>query len=422
MRTLTGDRLGIPGSMKSKMIKLLLGLASTTVILTIVEVGLRLSDYDPNTSPWYRFDPALGWTLDPVHRRVPGLNSRGFRSPEVNRIKPEGTRRLLNLGDSFSAGMNVAYGETYPGLLADWLSRNEESWEVINLAVGDWGTNQQLIALQTLGLELKPDVVVLQVFPFNDLCNNSAELAHTCSLQDLFRPYLDPAEPELRPVFLNPVRADLRARFRIFGLVEERGVRASLWLQELRPGEPGSTNRYYLRHARQAGLSVTGALASLLPGEHQPRPLQRAWDDTVESLNRVKRLLDQQEIPLIALVIPYKWTLSKLWPQYSRGKPEALDPRYGTNRVEGVLEGLGATVISARRSIEASTTPVEEFFLTDSHFSPAGHALVAGRILDEMHKAGWTRNQPPEQEAGSVRAALSRKHRELFECDPCRPD
>lgn len=402
------------------MTKLLLGLTSTLVAVTIVELGLRVSDYDPNTSPWYRFDPDLGWTLDPVHRRIEGLNSRGFRSPQVDRIKPEGTRRLLNLGDSFSAGINVPYGETYPGLLADRLSRKGESWEVVNLAVGDWGTNQQLIALQTLGLDLKPDVVVLQVFPFNDLCNNSIELAHTCSLQDLFRPYLDPSVPELQPVFLNPFRAELRSRFRIFGLVEEPAVRASLWLQEIRPGDGKSTQRYFLTHARQAGLSVTGALASLLPVDHQSPPLRQAWKDTVEALKRVKGLLDRQQIPLIALVIPYKWTLTKLWVQYQRGKPEAMDPRYGTNRVESVLSDLGATVISVRRSLESSTRPVEEFFLTDSHFSPAGHAHVAGRILDEMRRAGWTRRRPPGQDARSVRAGLVRDHRELFECDPCR--
>ena len=404
------------------MIKCLLGLASTLVALTIVELGLRISDYDPNTSPWYRFHPDLGWTLDPVHRRVEGLNSRGFRSPEVSRSKPEGTRRLLNLGDSFSAGMNVPYEQTYPGRLAEWLSRNGESWEVINLAVGDWGTNQQLFALQGLGLELKPDVVVLQVFPFNDLCNNSIELARTCSLQDLFRPYLDRSVPELQPVFLNPVRADFRARFRIFGLVEERAVRASLRFQEIRPGEPGSTNRYFMRQARQAGLSVTGALASLLPEERQSPPLQRAWDDTVEALNRLQKLLDRQEIPLLALVIPYKWTLTKLWTRYSRGKPEELDPRHGTNRVEGVLEDLGATVISVRRSLEASPIPVEEFFLTDSHFSPTGHLHVAGRILEEMHRAGWSRNRPPEQDAPPVRAGSGRDRPESVECDPCRQD
>lgn len=404
------------------MIKLLSGLASTLVILTIVEVGLRLSDYDPNTSPWYRFHPHLGWTLDPVHRRVEGLNSKGFRSPEVSRAKPEGTRRLLNLGDSFSAGINVAYGQTYPGLLADWLSQNDESWEVINLAVGDWGTNQQLIALQTLGLELKPDVVVLQVFPFNDLCNNSIELAHTCSLQDLFRPYLDPNVSELKPVFLNPVRADFRARFRIFGLAEEPAVRASLWLQKVRPGDGKSTQRYFLKHARQAGLSVTGALASLLPEGRQSPPLRKAWNDTVQTLNRLQKLLDQHEIPLIALVIPYKWTLTKLWPQYSHGKPEELDPRYGTNRVEGVLSDLGATVISIRRSIEASSIPVLDFFLADSHFGPTGHALLAGRILEEMRRAGWTRNRPPAQDIRPVRAGLGRFRPELLECDPCRQD
>ena len=408
--------------MKSAMIKLLLGLASTLVILTVVEVGLRLSDYDPNTSPYYRFDPDLGWTLDPVHRRVAGLNSRGFRSPEVGRTKPEGTRRLLNLGDSFSAGMNVAYGRTYPGLLADRLNQNGESWEVINLAVGDWGTNQQLIALDTLGLDMKPDVVVLQVFPFNDLCNNSVQLAHTCSMQDLFRPYLNPAVPDLEPVFLDPVRAGLRRRFRIFGLVEEPAVRASFWYQGVRAGDGKSTQRYFLKHARQAGLSVTGALASLLPEDHQPPQLRRAWDDTVSALEGVKGLLDKHRIPLIALVIPYKWTLSELWVQYKRGKPEGMDPRYGTNRVEGILSDLGAAVISIRRSFEASSTPIKEFFLTDSHFNQNGHAHAAGQILDKMREAGWTQSRSRNQEIDSIRADLERSRRELFGCEPCRSD
>lgn len=394
------------------MTKLLLGLASTLVAVTIVELGLRVSDFDPNTSPYYRFDADLGWTLDPVHRRVGGLNSQGFRSPEVNPYKPEGTRRLLNLGDSFSAGMNVGYDKTYPGLLADWLNRNGESWEVINLAVGDWGTNQQLIALETLGLNLKPDVVVLQVFPFNDLCNNSVELAHTCSMQDLFRPYLNPAASNLEPVFLHPVRAALRSRVRIFGLVDERALRASLWFQGVRAGDGKSTQRYFRSHARQAGLTVTGALASLLPDGHQPPQLRRAWNDTESALKGLKSLLDHQQIPLIALVIPYKWTLSKPWVQYQRGKPEAMDPRYGTNRAEGILSDLGATVISIRRSFETSSTPVMDFFLTDSHFNQTGHAHAAEQILDEMRKAGWTRNRTPNRDDDSTAADPERSRRE----------
>ena len=406
--------------MKSILFKLLLGLASTVVVMTVVELGLRVSDYDPNTSPWYRFHPDLGWTLDPVHRRVQGLNSRGFRSPQVNRMKPEGTRRLLNLGDSFSAGMNVAYGETYPGLLGDRLSRNGESWEVINLAVGDWGTNQQLIALQTLGLELKPDVVVLQVFPFNDLCNNSVVLAHTCSMQDLFRPYLNSNIPELQPVFLNPIRAEFRRRFRIFGLLEEPAVRASLWLQEVRPGDGKSTQQYFLKHARRAGLSVGGALASLLPEDHQPPPLRRAWKDTEDVLKRVKSLLDREQIPLIALVIPYKWTLSKLWVRYKQGRPEAMDPRYGTNRVEGLLSDLGATVISIRQHFEASSIPIEDFFLTDSHFNQTGHALAAEQILDELGRAGWTRSASRIREIDTAQADPEPSRRESFGCEPCR--
>ena len=66
--------------------------------------------------------------------------------------------------------------------------------------------------------------------------------------------------------------------------------------------------------------------------------------------------------------------------------------------------------------------PVEKFFLTDSHFSPTGHAHVAERILDEMRRAGLDPEPPPEQDARSVSASLARDRRELFECDPCRPD
>ena len=274
--------------MKSKMIKLLLGMASTLMVLTVVEMGLRVSDYDPNTSPWYRFEPDLGWTLDPVHRRVGGLNSGGFRSPQVSRIKPQGTRRLLNLGDSFSAAMNVDYGQTYPGLLADWLSRNGESWEVINLAVGDWGTNQQLIALQTLGLDLKPDVVVLQVFPFNDLCNNSVELAHTCSMQDLFRPYLNATVTDLQPVFLNPVRAALRSRFRIFGLVEGTcGSGLAL--------DPGDKTR---RTRLGSALFPAACAASRTLRDRSscvPSPRRTTVSTTAESLGRYRRGFESDE-------------------------------------------------------------------------------------------------------------------------------
>ncbi|MCY3776042.1 MAG: hypothetical protein OXH11_08660, partial [Candidatus Aminicenantes bacterium] len=92
------------------------------------------------------------------------------------------------------------------------------------------------------------------------------------------------------------------------------------------------------------------------------------------------------------------------------------------NRVEGALSDLGATVISIRRSFEASSTPIKEFFLTDSHFNQNGHAHAAERILDQMREAGWTQSRSQNQEIDSIRADLEQSRRELFGCEPCRSD
>ncbi len=201
-----------------------LGLLFGTLLLLGLglEAGLRLLGYDPNPNALWRYDRTLGWTFERASEsgdQTEALSPRGFRHRQLPREKPPGTRRLLVLGESFSAAHDSPLARSYSGLLESRLNETStQRWEVLNLAVSDWETAQQLLVLQEIGLGFGPDAVVLQFFPYNDLCNNTIGMACTCSGQDVFRPYFVEGAEGLRPARLQPRREWLRAHLRLFAL------------------------------------------------------------------------------------------------------------------------------------------------------------------------------------------------------------
>jgi hypothetical protein len=90
-------------------------------------------------------------------------NSQGFRSNrEINRAKPEGTRRTLYLGDSFTFGYGVEQGQAFPDLITGADSVN------MGLA-GGMTTDTEFLFMKLRGVQWSPDTVVLGVSLRNDL-------------------------------------------------------------------------------------------------------------------------------------------------------------------------------------------------------------------------------------------------------------
>lgn len=91
-------------------------------------------------------------------------NSLGLRSAEVTEPKPAGVFRILVLGDSVTFGWGLRGEDTYPSQLASLLAtlRPNQRFEVINAGVSGYGTWQQASWLQDTGLDLQPDVIVVQ--------------------------------------------------------------------------------------------------------------------------------------------------------------------------------------------------------------------------------------------------------------------
>jgi len=99
-------------------------------------------------------------------------NSKGFRnSAEFPYAKPQGTLRILSLGDSHTQGYEVRQDYTYSAATERYLRGRGVSAEAINAGVSGYSTAEALAYLEGEGHLFQPDVVVLGFYA-NDFEDN----------------------------------------------------------------------------------------------------------------------------------------------------------------------------------------------------------------------------------------------------------
>jgi hypothetical protein len=166
----------------------LLAASSVVLGLAAVESGLRLFAPQPlvesyrvtdTRGPLTRRDPELGWTLKP---QVVGLegseawemglttNADGFRDGPHAEAKAPGAYRVLVLGDSFVFGSGVPQEAILTRRLAQRLGAG---FEIVNLGVPGYGTDQELLTLRRWGRKFAPDLVLAGFF-WNDVLENAS--------------------------------------------------------------------------------------------------------------------------------------------------------------------------------------------------------------------------------------------------------
>lgn len=116
----------------------------------------------------YRLSTTRGYEIIPNANRE--INALGMRGPERDTRKPEGTFRILVLGDSIAYGAGVDSELTFSGRLEATLTHHhpERSFEVLNAGVVGYNTEQELATLEEWSDRLDPDAVVLAYCP-NDI-------------------------------------------------------------------------------------------------------------------------------------------------------------------------------------------------------------------------------------------------------------
>lgn len=99
-------------------------------------------------------------------------NALGFRDRQRDvPPKADGEYRVIVLGDSFTASAGVDFDDIFTSLLEKHIKADHPNFKVINLAVGGYSPIQYAMVLDEVGMSLHPDLVLIAVFPFNDLSN-----------------------------------------------------------------------------------------------------------------------------------------------------------------------------------------------------------------------------------------------------------
>jgi hypothetical protein len=115
-----------------------------------------------------QFDEMLGWSLKPLAYANSSrtgytisykINSKGLRDDETSYKKPAGTLRIVLIGDSRTFGFGVPIEKHFSTILEGYF----KNVEVINMGVGGYGVDQELLSLRLKGFQYEPDIVLAYV-------------------------------------------------------------------------------------------------------------------------------------------------------------------------------------------------------------------------------------------------------------------
>ncbi len=173
---------------RGRALNVLAVLFGLTVALVLAELASRLvvPSYmvRPHPKGLYVSDPDLGYVLaknydarhqHPEYDMTIHTSSDGLRGKEITSKSPD-TFRILVLGDSIAWGYGVDLTDSFPHQLEQRLNdRLSPGFEVLNAAIPGYGTAQELVLLQKLGLDYEPDLVIVGLFVENDAYDNLIE-------------------------------------------------------------------------------------------------------------------------------------------------------------------------------------------------------------------------------------------------------
>ena len=374
-----------------------LALAAVAAVLGAAEVCARLLTDPPryHREP-LELDPELGFRGIPDYAALAQdergvfefrLNADGLRGRE---IAPPGAGggvlRVALLGDSFLVGAGVREEELLSSQVASLLAARGVRSEVYNLSAIDYGTGQELLLLRRFAPALAPDVVVLAVYPQNDLINDYEGLAGLSRLSpgDVVRPYVVPDAARLRVRHTRPAAAFLRRHSRLYGVLERRvlGFAAAHRIPWLLPFAPGAEPAERLR-AGEAPLEQLEIFRSH-PPQHR---WERAWQRSLQLLDAFVFTCAELSARPIALVIPdlhqvvrgaRDVELDLLAREILATPLDAwLDWSLPERRLAQHLDARGIQTLLLLPHFRRAARNGETLYLRDAHLGPPGHALAA---------------------------------------------
>jgi len=247
---------------------------------------------------------------------------------------------------------------------------------------GDFGNAQELIALEKYGLQYSPDIVLLQIFPLNDICNNSVQLFGLCkSPNDPYRPYFIERNGKLVQTSAQPFRNWLRQYSSTYGLLE------LAWLRYLSPPADPTDEKMRKEGMRRLGMNpVDPLLLTYSVDEERPPIIEEAWETTERIIEEIHRTTIDNGAKLIAVVIPFEARVGDRWRDFENGRPERMVQDYPEQRLGKLFDRLKVPCVMMKPVFEEK---IDQFLPTRAgHMNPQAHRMVSEAVFKKLVESG----------------------------------
>lgn len=369
------------------VIHTLLSLASLLIFFGIAEALARyyvpFPPEDTGFTPLFVFDREKLYALQPNITGMYGdqtviTNSQGYRDEEIPVEKPEGTLRVLLVGDSVAFGHGVAGEDVYSEQLEPMLTKElGVPVEVINTAVPGNSPFQEYVDLER-GLKFQPDLVIY-AFVLNDVVEPYWVLRRFGGagidyhgIADV--PYLDHV---------------LSKKSRAYSFVKEQFIH----LRFQSDSEEGIA---------KAALQRERYSVSKLRDEPENPDILDAWKEAFRWISKMESLSKSEDIPFMILATPYfSDQLSAVPERVPQKKLQEFSDQHEIPYVDliPVLQNLLVSEFSDSKlpeDLSDAVTVISQknymvvdafwntYFLDGAHMTVRGHALTAKTLLQPM--------------------------------------
>lgn len=400
----------------------------------------------------FQIDPGAGYVMRPnvcvqlrsaEYDQVLRTNNRGFAGPDISGTKPPGEFRVVVLGDSYTAGGQVPYEQSFTALLESRLrATGHGNVRVVNAGVGGYTTYNEAGLLRENVSWLQPDLVVVAAFVGNDTAENvlathggyreapehpkgvtwgpaaaqllaaSASWFPRNGVAGDVPPAWDPSQPLPRPVG-NLSGAAAQAAAPPAGPAPTLGTRLRQTGRDVWDGARSRSLLLAKLFGEPVDASVTTAPGGAPPSKEQkqlnvasfewtilrdpPRTywLDIAWPLFGAYLGELRETAAAAGAPTVVMVLPEMGQFDDAMRTRSmsdfRLKEDEVDWDRPQRELEAQAASAGVPVLDLLPAFRTRTDRDKLYLRLDTHLTALGHEVTADELAGFLQHGGWLR-------------------------------
>lgn len=386
-----------------------LEIGSRILYAQIADQTIKSIAADPtNILNIYKPDHRMGWVYKPgasvtvdeasAEAHTVTISQHSLYDLDYSYERPAKGFRVLVLGDSYVESIQVALHQRSFQMLEDrYQEESTTPYEIIEMGVGNYSPAQYYQMYSREGERYHPDVVIVLVYGGNDIEGLYSDPGHnlvhvltgpttTYTLDngklvevDLpdWRPPTGSSHVPVQTPFLRWVDLTLRRYSVGYSVI-------------------GSN---FYRSQQGVDLGIAGghiALARRFEANYQDPQDEQAWPIFKALLLALRDAATKDGSQFAVVIAPEMYAIYPDW--YFQDFPAAkkyrslFDARKMDRQVEAFLKENAINTLNLTPDLQAAALTSDEplYSHTHTHWTPAGHAVVAGALAKWFAKMGWS--------------------------------